>query len=143
VADPLYAPIAEGCTHVLALNTAPQGALRSEHSTRLRTVLTAILNRWSPGLGDGYARARNDWDRDAELIGYDRQVRLGPANVMRLAPVAGSHRVTRLSMDRATLLDGARAGYATILRAFEEPAPLYFSVSLSGSQSVDPIAGTV
>lgn len=126
--DPLYAALHEECSHILCVNTAA-GDIGSEHSKRARYILRQVLNRWRSGLGDAYFASRRRWDSDKANLPIGKPVTLQGASVVRIAPEAGSHKVKRLTMDRADLLDGARAGYLTGLRAFGKPASHgYFSV---------------
>lgn len=129
-ADPMYAALKEGCSHVLAINTSARRS-DSEHSRRLRVVLRAFLNRTSPGLGDAYLRSRAEWDRDKARLQNGVSTVIQGAAVTRFAPPAGSHQVERLTLQRDKLLDGVRAGYATGLRiaGLDAPSDYYFSIA--------------
>jgi predicted patatin/cPLA2 family phospholipase len=135
-ADPIYAAVSEGCTHVLALNTSASGD-QSEHSKRLRTVLRMVLNGWESGLGDQYMSSRIHWDSLRKRLGAETTGKLAAeasqkvnaSIVTRVTPAIGSHRVERLTMNRADLLDGARVGYSTIKTLFGSPGPHYFSIT--------------
>jgi predicted patatin/cPLA2 family phospholipase len=126
--DPLYPALAEGCTHILMINTAPEGT--PTDATRATTaVLHRALNHWNPGLGDAALAARATWDADKTVLRTGRTVDLRGTAVHRIRPAAGSHRVRRLTLDRGLLLDGARVGYQTIFRAFGTPLDdAYFSI---------------
>ena len=126
--DPVYAALADGCTHVLLLNTSPQGSWPA--SPRPRPMLRALLDRWQPGLGEAYLASRTRWDADRLLARYGRDVAMAGSVVLRVAPPPGSHRVERLTMRRDLLLDGARVGYQTITDLFGDGARPYFSVAL-------------
>ena len=115
--DPLYAALDEKCTHVLMLNTAPEGA-RNSTSRFTARVLHRVLNRWRAGLGDAYIAGREPWAADKAVIGNARNVALRGTQVFRLCPAPGSHRVERLTIIRGDLLDGARAGYTTMMNQF-------------------------
>ena len=126
--DPLYAALDEGVTHVLMLNTAADGA-RSSTSPLTARILHRVLNRWRAGLGDAYLAGLGPWSADKARIGRSRNVALRGSQVFRLCPPAGSHRVERLSVVRGDLLDGARAGYLTIMNQFgPQPPSAYFAV---------------
>jgi predicted patatin/cPLA2 family phospholipase len=126
--DPLYAALDEQVTHVLMLNTAPAGARNSTSPVTAR-ILHRVLNQWRPGLGDAYLAGRGPWAADRAQIGQSRNVSLRGTQVFRLCPPAGSHRVERLSVVRGELLDGARAGYQTIMNQFgPRPPRAYFAV---------------
>ena len=126
--DPLYAALDEGVTHVLMLNTAPDGARNSTSPVAAR-VLHRVLNQWQAGLGDAYLAGRGPWAADKAQIGRSRNVSLRGTQVYRLCPPSGSHRVERLSMGRGDLLDGARAGYVTIMDQFRPPpSGAYFAL---------------
>jgi predicted patatin/cPLA2 family phospholipase len=128
--DPLYAALGEKCTHVLMLNTAPEGA-RDSTSPLIAKVLHRVLNRWRKGLGDAYAAGRRPWAADKAGLGNAENVELRGTQVFRLCPPAGSHRVERLTVIRSDLLDGARAGYTTIMNEFgQRAAGAYFGVVL-------------
>ncbi|MEV4350092.1 patatin-like phospholipase family protein [Actinoplanes sp. NPDC049596] len=127
--DPLYPALADGSTHVLMVNTAPEGT-PTDANWATTYVLHRTLNRWTPGLGDATADARALWASDKLVLKTEETVNLRGTSVLRLRPRAGSHRVRRLTMDRATLLDGARVGYRYIFDAFGRPLRgAYFSVT--------------
>jgi predicted patatin/cPLA2 family phospholipase len=135
-ADPVYAALHDGCTHILAINTSAKPA-GSEHSQRLRFVLRALLNRSAPGLGDAYAASRLRWDRDKAALIDGAVVSMGDASVTRFAPRTRSHEVERLTLQRDRLLEGARAGYALGLRiAGRAPSRLVFSITPSDLRDV-------
>jgi predicted patatin/cPLA2 family phospholipase len=128
--DPLYAALDEKCTHVLMLNTAPEGA-RDNTSPFMAKALHRVLNRWRTGLGDAYIGGRGPWAADRKELGNAENVELRGTQVFRLCPPAGSHRVERLTVIRGELLDGARAGYATIMNEFgQRETRAYFAVVL-------------
>ena len=92
-------------------------------------VLHRVLNQWRTGLGDAYLAGRGPWAADKALIGFSRNVTVRGTQVLRLCPPPGSHRVERLSTVRGDLLDGARAGYLTIMNQFGPRTPwAYFAV---------------
>jgi predicted patatin/cPLA2 family phospholipase len=126
--DPVYAALADGCTHVLLLNTSPQG-LRIG-APRARAMLRPVLNRWRPGLGEAYLESRIRWDADRSAARYDCDVSMDDCAVLRVAPPPGSHQVERLTMRRDLLLDGARVGYQAITDLVGADARPYFSLSL-------------
>jgi predicted patatin/cPLA2 family phospholipase len=126
--DPLYAALEEGVTHVLMLNTAPEGA-RGGTSPLTARILHRVLNQWREGLGDAYLAGLGPWAADQARLGRARNVTLRGRQVFRLCPPAGSHRVERLSVVRGDLLDGARTGYLTIMNQFgPRPPRAYFAV---------------
>jgi len=128
--DPLYAALAEECTHVLMLNTAPEG---TGNNTSLATarVLRLVLNRWRSGLGDAYLAGRGPWAVDKARLDNGVDIQLRDSRVLRLCPPAGAHSVERMTVARDRLLDGARAGYALISDVLgERSAPAYFAVVL-------------
>jgi predicted patatin/cPLA2 family phospholipase len=128
--DPLYAALDEKCTHILMLNTAPEDAPDST-SPFMAKVLHRVLNRWRTGLGDAYIDGRGSWATDKKELGNARNIGLRGTQVFRLCPPAGSHRVERLTIIRGELLDGARAGYTTIMNEFGQPVTrAYFVVAL-------------
>lgn len=118
--DPLFATLESNCTHVLVCNTRVQDPA-SGHSSGQRQLTRLLLDRWSRGLGEEYARRRSRWDHLKAELGYGEAV-IGERRVYRLAPSPGSHRVSRLTTDEGALLEGARAGYAAVLEAFGLPA---------------------
>jgi predicted patatin/cPLA2 family phospholipase len=126
--DPLYAALDEKCTHVLMLNTAPEKA-RDNITPATARILSHVLNRWRSGLGDAYLAGRVPWSVDKARLGNGKNVELRGTQVLRLCPPAGSHLVERLTTVRGLLLDGARAGYATIADEFgPRPGRAYFAV---------------
>ena len=126
--DPLYAALDENCTHVLMLNTAPEGA-RNNTSPVTARILSHVLNRWQSGLGSAYLAGRGPWAVDKAKLGNGKDVELRGAQVLRLCPPLGSHLVERMTTARESLLDGARAGYATITGGFgRRPTRAYFAV---------------
>lgn len=126
--DPLYAALQERCTHILMINTAPQDA--GNNTSRLTAeVLRRVLDRWQPGLGRAYLGGRAPWAADKALLHNTQDVPLRGSRVLRICPGPGSHRVQRLTMERADLLDGTRTGYATVMAAFDRPrSGSYFAV---------------
>jgi predicted acylesterase/phospholipase RssA len=128
--DPLYAALDEKCTHVLMLNTAPEGA-PDNTSPFMAKALRRVLNRWRTGLGDAYIGGRGPWAADRKELGNAENVELRGTQVFRLCPSAGSHQVERLTVIRGELLDGARAGYTTIMNEFgQRETRAYFAVVL-------------
>jgi len=126
MAHPLYAAIDEGCTHVLAASPKPY---RTGRPVRNYVLLKAILNRWETGLGDAYVTSRLHWDKDSAKL-ENGEVQLGEASVLRLAPCPGAHQVGRLTTDKSVLLEGARAGYCTTLKFFDQTIRLpHFTVA--------------
>lgn len=132
--DPVYAALDDGCTHVLLLNSSPQGSWPAVPASR--PVLKAVLNRWQPGLGDAYVDVRVRWDSDRAAADFADDVMLagtsaGAAVVRRVAAPAGSHRVSQLTHRRDALFDGARTGYQTITDLFGDGRRRpYFSITL-------------
>jgi hypothetical protein len=112
------------------INTAPEGA-RNSTSPVTAQVLRRVLNRWRNGLGEAYVRGRKPWQADKAVLVNGTDVDLRGARVLRLCPAPASHNVERLTVLRAELLDGARAGFATTMRAFGHPSrAAYFSITL-------------
>jgi hypothetical protein len=110
------------------LNPAADGA-RYRTSPVAARVLHRVLNQWRAGLGDAYLAGRGPWAADKAFIGRSRNVSLRGAQVYRLCPAPGSHRVERLTTSRGDLLDGARAGYVTIMNQFRpQPPQAYFAL---------------
>ncbi|MEU8314800.1 MULTISPECIES: patatin-like phospholipase family protein [unclassified Micromonospora] len=127
--DPLYPALADGATHVLMINTAPEGT-PTDANRVTSFVLHRTLNQWARGLGDAALEARIAWEADKQLLKTGTTVDVRGTSVLRLRPAAGSHRVRRLTLDRGTLLDGARVGYQSIFEAFGRPLDgAYFSIS--------------
>ena len=126
--DPLYAALAEECTHILMLNTAPDGT--GDNTSGLTAgLLRLVLNRWRSGLGDAYYSGRGPWGVDKERLDNGVDIPLRGARVLRLCPPAGAHGVARMTVARDRLLDGARAGYSVISDVLGEgPVPAYFAV---------------
>jgi predicted patatin/cPLA2 family phospholipase len=127
--DPVYAAVDDGCTHVLLLNSSPQGSWPAV--PRSRPVLKAALNRWQPGLGDEYVDVRVRWDRDraAATFGYDAD--LDGASVCRVATPPGSHHVSQFTHRRDVLFDGVRVGYQAITDLFGDGSRKpYFSLTM-------------
>jgi predicted patatin/cPLA2 family phospholipase len=127
--DPLYPALADGSTHILMINSAPDGT-PTDANWASTVVLRRTLNRWARGLGDVAAEARAQWDADKLLLRTGHTVDVRGTAVLRLRPAAGSHKVRRLTLDRADLLDGARVGYQTVFEAFGQPLDgTYFRVT--------------
>lgn len=63
-------------------------------------------------------RSRQRWDSDRKKVRFGQDAQLDGATIFRLVTPAGSHRVQQLTMRRDILLDGARAGYHTVMDAF-------------------------
>lgn len=127
--DPVYAAIADGCTHVLLLNSSAQGEWPAV--PRSRPVLRAVLNRWQPGLGDEYVGVRVRWDRDRAAATFEHDAVLGGAAVRRVATPPGSHHVSQLTHRRDVLFDGVRVGYQAITDLFGDGSRRpYFSLTM-------------
>jgi predicted patatin/cPLA2 family phospholipase len=127
--DPVYAAIADGCSHVLLLNSSPQGSWPAV--PRSRPVLKAVLNRWQPGLGDQYVDVRVRWDRDRAVAMFGCDADLGGASVCRVAAPPGSHHVSQLTHRRDLLFDGVRVGYQAITDLFGDGSRKpYFSLTM-------------
>lgn len=118
--DPLYAALAEGASHVLMLTTSTAGPPRTM-SWASAALLTAALDRWSSGLGTAFREGSRRWLDDQRCLRPDRDVRIGEAAVLRVQCPSGAHAVRRLTVDRAALLDGARAGHEHVRRLFGAP----------------------
>jgi predicted patatin/cPLA2 family phospholipase len=128
--DPLYAALAEECTHVLMLNTAPEGT-RNNTSLLTARILRRVLNHWRPGLGDAYLAGRGPWAVDKARLANRVDVQLRGVRVLRLCPPPGAHGVERMTVARDRLLDGARAGYVMISDVLgQQRVPAYFAVVL-------------
>ena len=125
--DALYAAAADGATHVLMLSTSTEDRAVSIPPPTTR-LLTRVLDAWSPGLGGEFSRANSRWHLDSALLPPGRAVRLGGVAVQRVRPAARAHHVERLTRDRATLLDGARAGYTTLMATFDRSPGGHFAV---------------
>jgi predicted patatin/cPLA2 family phospholipase len=126
--DPLYAALADGCTHIFMINSAPVDT-PTDANWATTFVLHQTLNRWSRGLGEATAEARRQWAADKQVLRAGTTVDLRGTSVLRFQPPAGSHRVRRLTLDRADLLDGARVGYSSIRELFGRPLDgNYFSI---------------
>lgn len=131
---PFYVALEDGCTHVLSLGTRPWATQKSTLSA-WQYVLAAQLDRWSPGLGRTYKQINLASYVDRAQLRQDSQDLRG-AEVLWLRPDAGAHGVTRLTRDRAVLLDGARAGFASIHRLLspESAPPFYFGIVAASTQ---------
>jgi predicted patatin/cPLA2 family phospholipase len=128
--DPLYAALAEDCTHVLMLNTVPEGT-KNNVSPLSAQVLRFVLNRYRPGLGDAYRARRGPWAADKARLRSRADVALHGARVTRICPPPAAHSVDRVTVVRERLLDGARAGYTLVNEALgQRSAPAYFAVVL-------------
>jgi predicted patatin/cPLA2 family phospholipase len=119
-ADPLYAALSEGCTHVLMLTSTAEGATPRMPSVA-NLALEAILNRWGKGLGDSYTKSHARWTADQKHLVGGVTVELQGSSVLRLRPSSKGYNVRRLTLDRGVLLDGAREGYAAVWRTFGRP----------------------
>lgn len=127
--DPVYAAVQDGCTHVLLLNSSPQGSWPA--APRTRPAIRAVLNRWQSGLGDEFVRVRVQWDLDRAAASFKDDVLLGGAQVRRVATPPGSHRVSQLTHRRDVLFDGVRVGYQTITDLFGDGSRRpYFSLTM-------------
>ncbi len=105
----VYAAVAGGCTHVLALTTRVQGDNRPRLSAWEGSV-ARLLNRWAPGAGDKYLAELRRYVLDRQRMGYG-ETEIAGRRVYRLAADPGAHTVQRLTRDRVALLTGARCGY--------------------------------
>lgn len=127
--DPVYAALADGCTHVLVLNSSPRG--RWPAAPRSRPVLRSVLNRWQRGLGDAYVDVRVKWDRDRAAANFDDDAALDASFIRRVAAPAATHHVAQLTHRRGVLLEGARAGYGAVAELFGDGTKRpYFSLTM-------------
>lgn len=127
--DPVYAALADGCTHVLLLNSSPQGHWPAMPVAR--PLLRTVLNRWQHGLGDAYVTSRTRWDRDRATAVFDGDGLLDGAVVRRVAAPAEAHRVSQFTHRRDALLDGVRVGYQTVTDIFGDGSKRpYFSLTM-------------
>jgi predicted patatin/cPLA2 family phospholipase len=127
--DPVYAALSDRCTHVLVLNSSPQGSWPAMPAAR--PALRAVLNRWQHGLGDTYVASRMRWDRDRAVANFTHDVLLGGAYVRRVAAPAGAHHVSQFTHRRDALFDGVRVGYQTITDLFGDGSKRpYFSLTM-------------
>lgn len=122
--DPVYAALADGCTHVLLCNSSPAGVWPA--APRTRRLLIPLLNRMQPGLGQAYATSRIHWDADRGGARFGADVAMGQARVLRLAAQRSRHDVRQLTTRRDVLLDGARAGYRAVTDTFGDAGRPYF-----------------
>jgi predicted patatin/cPLA2 family phospholipase len=126
-ANPWYAAIQDGCTHVLQLATRPVSMPRTRISAWQR-VLARRLDRWSRGAGDLYLRTLRTYLSDSSGLGY-REGMVANARILRVAALSGGHEVKRLTTNREVLLEGARAGYGRMMELFEGAVgDVYFSL---------------
>lgn len=122
--DPVYAAVADGCTHVLVCNSSPRGVWPA--APRSRRMVRPLLNRLQDGLGEAYVRSRSRWDADRRAARFDGDTVLDGARVLRLAAERSRHDVRQLTMRRDVLLDGARAGYRAVAERFGSAGRPYF-----------------
>ena len=127
---PVRRAIDSGCTHIVAMSPFTEGQ-PDWRATRARQVLARVLDGWRTGLGAEYLRSRQDWDATRRFLPVGTERSIGDSRVIRVAPSNDAHRVTRLTRDRAELLDGARVGYAHVAQLFssenEKPRHYYFA----------------
>lgn len=127
--DPLYAAAADGCTHVLVLNSSPQGTWPAmPHS---RPLLRSVLNRWQHGLGDQYVATRSRWDEDRAQATFTGDAQVAGVTARRVATPAGAHHVSQFTHRRDRLFDGVRVGYQSITDLFGDGTKKpYFSLTM-------------
>ena len=118
-ASPYYVAMEDGCTHILALGTRNQAPFSSALKTWQRYA-GHQLNRITPGAGNVYINEIKRYYADRGVVGFGESELRG-VKIYRLSPGPSSHKVTRLTTDRAVLLDGARVGYTTAYSALGEP----------------------
>lgn len=112
--DPGYAALAAGCTHIVMLSSSLPEPGRAHRGSVSDRVLVPTLNRWSPGLGKKYRTGARRWAKDRTRLVAGRENRLRGSVVLRVQCLPDAHRVGRLTLDRALLEAGARAGHRTL-----------------------------
>ena len=124
---PFYPAIEDGCTHVLAIGTRPWASQRLGLSW-WQHPLAFQLNRWKKGLGGVYKKLNlESYPERASLRAGDSLIR--GATVFHLRPDPGTHDISRLTMDRPTLVKGAgeafRHAYRAISGDLDGPLPSF------------------
>ena len=120
--DPIYAAVLGKATHALILNTRSRAKLSTSSRTERRIIRT-VLDRWEAGLGTEYIHRRQEWDRASASTPPGKDSSWGDVRCLRVAPALGAHNVERLTLDKFTLLEGARSGYETVMNAFRGTTP--------------------
>jgi predicted patatin/cPLA2 family phospholipase len=124
---PVGTAVAAGATHVLVLQTRPQGVPRTTGVPFIDRLVERHLRRLNPGLAALYRRRVADYERVVQDIGQ-RTAHPGdePPHVLGLRPPAGTPVVARLER-RPPVLAGAAADAERLVDAvfggLAEPRP--------------------
>lgn len=121
-----------GCTHIVALNTRTDTALKKVPTVSHRFI-AGRLDRLKPGLGEPYIEALRSYSALRTENRERSERHAGPPFVLDVACPAGSHRVSRVTRDRGMLFEGIRAGYDSMMNALgEKPRKAFLRPVLLG-----------
>lgn len=118
---PFYPAIEDGCTHVLAIGTRPWAPQHLGLSW-WQHPLAFQLNRWRKGLGNVYKHLNlESYPERAALQQGDYSIK--GTQVFHLRPAPESHDISRMTLDRPTLLTGAAESFRQAFSAITGHQP--------------------
>jgi predicted patatin/cPLA2 family phospholipase len=125
--DPFYAPMQDGCTHILTLYSRLQNTFPTRIGNRTRLSAHAI-NALGTDAGDIYIQKLRTYIRDSAEMGFGASVKDG-VHIYRHTLPAGAHEATRMTIDSGILLEAARVGYQSIVDMLGDgrQQPVYFA----------------
>jgi predicted patatin/cPLA2 family phospholipase len=129
-ADPFYAAIEDGCSHVLALHCRPRDGYPAK-LTSGTSLVAQLINNMGDGAGDIYIERLTKYYRESNELGFGA-VRYGGVELYRHAVPAGGHDIKRMTTDFAKLICGGREGYSSMMNVFSPGVKSFISFS-SGS----------
>lgn len=113
---PFPTAINDGCSHVLALRTRPDGVLRSGPSFLERLFIVRGLSRLRPGLEKVYLNCALAYAEEVKRLTEASRNPSGPPYLLAISLPAGTPLVGRLERRRSRLIAGAIQGAKAALK---------------------------
>jgi predicted patatin/cPLA2 family phospholipase len=116
LSHPFLAARADRCTHVLVLRTRSDNSSAGKLTVDKRLVAQR-LERLQPGMKAAIFSTVDEYARVATEIRQQSLSETGPPYVLDVGCPPATHRVGRLTQDRAVIYQGMRAAYGAMLAA--------------------------
>lgn len=118
--------IADGCTHILALLTRPQGTVGKKRSA-LEQIAAYILSRDYPELADALNNSSSKYAENLRRIKEtEENPAIFPQRIEAVKVPSTNRQISRVEKNRATLVRGAVDGYNAVMEHFR-PHNLYIN----------------
>lgn len=118
---PIYAALADGCTHILVLLTLPRDTRPGKIGLLDRLLLAPRVASASPSLARMYTSRSDRYRETCQMIFTRSSLRDGPPYVEGVYADAASPVIGRTEVRTARLIAAARAGGQAVLSAFGRP----------------------